>query len=74
MTVLEHLGAGVLVSVDAGGERIQVVVDDESEPEVGTEGWVVASPSRSLVFDDAGELVDAQAVGGKPEPAAVLDK
>jgi len=74
VTVLEHLGAGVLVSVDAGGERLQVVVDDESEPAVGTSGWVVASPSRSLVFDEAGELVDAQSVGNRPELTAVTDK
>ncbi len=61
VTILEHLGASVLVTVDAGEDRIQLVVDDEQEPAVGTSGWVVASARQSLLFGEDGELINAGA-------------
>ena len=57
-SVLEHLGAAVLVTVDVGDERVQVVVDDERAPEVGDDGYIGGSPHRTLLFGEDGELID----------------
>jgi multiple sugar transport system ATP-binding protein len=60
VTVLEHLGAAVLVTVDVGGDHLQVVVDDEEAPRVGETGSVVVLPRRTLLFGEDGTLLDAQ--------------
>ncbi|SED83489.1 ABC transporter ATP-binding protein [Ruania alba] len=53
VTVTESLGATTLVTAHAGAERLQVVVDEDDEPEPGARGWVVAPPRRTLLFDAA---------------------
>lgn len=62
VTVIESLGASVLVTVDVAGSLVQLVVDEDEEPAPGTRGWVVARPERSLLFDAATEqLIGAPA-------------
>ncbi|AYY13892.1 ABC transporter ATP-binding protein [Actinobacteria bacterium YIM 96077] len=57
-TIVENLGAAALVTVDAGGTLIQLVVDEDDEPEMGARGWVVPRIDRTLLFDGAsGELI-----------------
>ncbi|SEE55655.1 ABC transporter ATP-binding protein [Jiangella alba] len=52
VTVVENLGASVLVTVEAGdGLPVQVVVDEDEEPTPGTPGWVAVRPDRTLLFD-----------------------
>ncbi|TDE10635.1 ABC transporter ATP-binding protein [Jiangella asiatica] len=60
VTVVENLGASVLVTVEADDVLVQVVVDEDDEPAPGTRGWVSVRPDRTLLFDaDSGELVEA---------------
>lgn len=61
VTILEHLGASVLVTVEVGKNRVQVVVDDEQAPEVGDTGFVRGSARRTLLFGEDGELVRGEA-------------
>jgi multiple sugar transport system ATP-binding protein len=70
VSILEPLGAAVLVTVDAGTETLQLVVDDEAAPSVGDTGSVVVSPRRTLVFDADGELIEPEPAA-EPAPAAV---
>jgi multiple sugar transport system ATP-binding protein len=65
VTILENLGASVLVTVEAGGVLIQFVVDEDEEPAVGSRGWVVARPARTLLFDAATKGL----VGSSPLPS-----
>ena len=51
VTIIENLGASVLVTVEADGVPVQFVVDEDDEPAVGSRGWVVARPGRTLLFD-----------------------
>ncbi|WP_053205623.1 ABC transporter ATP-binding protein [Jiangella muralis] len=52
VTVVENLGASVLVTVEAAdGVLVQVVVDEDEEPTPGTPGWVAVRPDRTLLFD-----------------------
>ncbi|MBB5791725.1 ABC transporter ATP-binding protein [Jiangella mangrovi] len=56
VTVVENLGASVLVTVEAGDDvLVQVVVDEDDEPAPGTAGWVSVRPERTLLFDAASE-------------------
>jgi multiple sugar transport system ATP-binding protein len=65
-TVVENLGASVLVTVEADDALIQVIVDEDDEPAPGTRGWVVPRADRTLLFDaDSGELLRNPA----PRPA-----
>ena len=66
VSILEPLGAAVLVTVDAGTETLQLVVDDEAAPSVGDTGSVVVSPRRTLVFDSDGELIEPEPAGEHP--------
>ncbi|WP_298326909.1 ABC transporter ATP-binding protein [Haloactinopolyspora sp.] len=60
VTVAENLGASVLVTVNAQDTLIQVVVDEENEPDIGARGWVRARPGRTLLFDaESEELLGA---------------
>jgi multiple sugar transport system ATP-binding protein len=63
VTIIESLGASVLVTLDiTAGALIQLVVDEDEEPAVGTRGWALARPERSLLFDAATEqLIGAPA-------------
>ncbi|TDE97177.1 ABC transporter ATP-binding protein [Occultella glacieicola] len=51
VSVIENLGASVLVSAHSGEVRLQLVVAEDDEPSPGDRGWVVATPRRSLLFD-----------------------
>lgn len=56
VTVVENLGASVLVTVEAGdGVLVQVVVDEDDEPAPGVSGWVAVRPERTLLFDAESE-------------------
>jgi multiple sugar transport system ATP-binding protein len=68
VTVSESLGASVLVAMEADGGLIHFVVDEDDEPTVGTRGWAVARPERTLLFDAATE----QLIGG-PSGTAEAD-
>jgi multiple sugar transport system ATP-binding protein len=58
VTVVENLGASVLVTLQVGDAAIQVVVDEDHEPEPGAQGWVTTRPGRTLLFDaDSQELL-----------------
>ncbi|MFW6090513.1 MAG: ABC transporter ATP-binding protein [Actinomycetota bacterium] len=60
VTVTESLGASVLVSLDVGDALVQFVVSEDDEPPVGTRGWLVARPERTLLFDaESEELITA---------------
>ena len=66
VTVSESLGAAALVTAEAAGETLlQLVVDEDDEPAIGSTGWVVARPDRTLLFD-AGteELIRSPATRG----------
>src|SRR5690606_6683416 len=51
VSVVENLGASVLVALTAGEHRLQVVVSEEDEPSPGQRGWIVPVAGKSLVFD-----------------------
>ncbi len=70
VSILEHLGASVLVTVDVGENRIQLVVDDEEAPEVGDTGFVQGSARRTLLFGEDGELVRGEIGTGWVDAAA----
>ncbi|RIQ11450.1 ABC transporter ATP-binding protein [Jiangella rhizosphaerae] len=56
VTVVENLGASVLVTVEAAdGVLVQVVVDEDDEPAPGTAGFVAVRPERTLLFDAESE-------------------
>ncbi len=55
VTVAENLGASVLLTVDTGEVQIQVIVDEDDEPELGTRGWVRVRRGRTLLFDAESE-------------------
>lgn len=58
VSVLEHLGASTLVTVDCGEVPVGATVPEESEPEPGAEVWLTAPPGRTLLYrHDDGELV-----------------
>ncbi|WP_116950193.1 ABC transporter ATP-binding protein [Jiangella endophytica] len=63
VTVVENLGASVLVTLEAGdGVLVQVVVDEDEEPAPGASGWVAVRPDRTLLFDaESEELLDTVA-------------
>ncbi|HLV55060.1 MAG TPA: ABC transporter ATP-binding protein [Actinotalea caeni] len=53
VTVVENLGASVLVTTHAGEHRLQLVLDEDDEPAPGARGWVTARAHRTLLFDAA---------------------
>ncbi|PZF79316.1 ABC transporter ATP-binding protein [Jiangella anatolica] len=56
VTVVENLGASVLVTVEAAdGVLVQVVVDEDEEPAPGVAGFVAVRPERTLLFDAESE-------------------
>ncbi|NEE03416.1 ABC transporter ATP-binding protein [Phytoactinopolyspora halotolerans] len=55
VTIAENLGASALLTVEADETLIQVIVDEDDEPAVGTKGWVVARRDRTLLFDATSE-------------------
>jgi len=57
VTVVENLGATMLVSVDLGGVSAQALVAEGEQPEAGAPVWFVPDPRRSLVYDDGGLLI-----------------
>ncbi|WP_026876796.1 ABC transporter ATP-binding protein [Jiangella gansuensis] len=62
VTVIENLGASVLVTIEADDVLVQVVVDEDEEPAPGTRGWVAVRADRTLLFDsDSEELLGAAA-------------
>ncbi|MFI6810787.1 ABC transporter ATP-binding protein [Nonomuraea sp. NPDC050328] len=56
VVLTESLGASHLVTLEAAGETVQVIVAEGSEPELGDLGHAVPRADRSLVYRD-GELV-----------------
>ncbi|MFD0691962.1 ABC transporter ATP-binding protein [Actinomadura fibrosa] len=84
VSVVEHLGASSLVTLDVGDDRVSVVVGEDREPRPGDEGWAVPRPGRVLLYRDgelitgaaeaaeAGEATEAgEAAAGRPvEPVA----
>lgn len=59
VTVTENLGAAILVSVEVGDHLVQVIVDEDNEPSLGTRVWVTSEPRRMLLFDDDGVRIAA---------------
>ncbi|WP_166355714.1 ABC transporter ATP-binding protein [Phytoactinopolyspora limicola] len=58
VTVVENLGAAALVTMEADGVFLHLVVDEDDEPAPGTRGWAVPRHNRTLLFDAAGgELI-----------------
>lgn len=72
VTVAENLGAAMLISVEVGEHLIQVIVDEDVEPELGTTVWITSEPRRTLLFDEDGERIAAGTVApaGDPTPDA----
>src|SRR5690606_31118458 len=75
VTVVENLGASVLVTTHAGEHRLQLVLDEDDEPAPGARGWVTARAHRTLLFDAAsgrriapGAEDDGGAVAGEGRP------
>ena len=69
VTVVENLGASVLVTTVAGDDRLQLVLDEDHEPVPGTRGWVTARPHRTLLFDaSSGQRLDARTGAGDEMP------
>ena len=61
VAIVENLGTGFLVTVDIDEGIIQVTVPEESEPAIGSQAWVTASPERVLLYGkDDGELLGAE--------------
>ncbi|ACQ80800.1 ABC transporter related [Beutenbergia cavernae DSM 12333] len=64
VSVVENLGASVLVTVHVGEHRLQLVVGEDDEPAPGGTGWIVPTARRTLLFDaDSGSRLDASAAG-----------
>jgi len=59
VTVLENLGAAVLISLEVGSQMLQVIVDEGCEPVPGTRVWVTIDPRRTLLFDAEGSRIDS---------------
>ncbi|MEA4945572.1 MAG: ABC transporter ATP-binding protein [Propionicimonas sp.] len=53
VSVVENLGATVLVTVHLGEQKLQVLVGEDDEPAPDSTGWVVPSPTKTLLFDAA---------------------
>lgn len=51
VSVVENLGASVLIAVNAGGHKFQVVVPEDREPAPGDRGWIVPVAAKTLLFD-----------------------
>jgi multiple sugar transport system ATP-binding protein len=61
VTVAENLGAAMLIAVEVGDHLIQVIVDEDVEPELGTTVWIASEPRRTLLFDEDGDRIAAAA-------------
>ena len=59
VTVSENLGAAILVSVEIDDHLLQVIVDEDIEPKLGTRVWVTSEPRRTLLFDEDGARIAA---------------
>jgi multiple sugar transport system ATP-binding protein len=59
VTVAENLGAAMLIAVEVGDHLIQVIVDEDVEPELGTTVWITSEPRRTLLFDEDGDRIAA---------------
>jgi multiple sugar transport system ATP-binding protein len=74
VTVMENLGASVLVTLEVGEQLLQVIVDEGLEPAPGTVGWVTIDRRRTLLFDEQDVRIDAErsdaAIGGATLAAA----
>ncbi|MEV1128515.1 ABC transporter ATP-binding protein [Agromyces sp. NPDC049794] len=51
VSVVENLGASVLIAVNVGGHKFQVVVPEHREPAPGDRGWIVPQAAKTLLFD-----------------------
>ncbi|MDQ0894167.1 ABC transporter ATP-binding protein [Agromyces ramosus] len=51
VSVVENLGASVLIAVNAGGHKFQIVVPEDREPAPGDHGWIVPQAAKTLLFD-----------------------
>ncbi|MFE6964836.1 ABC transporter ATP-binding protein [Agromyces sp. NPDC057679] len=51
VSVVENLGASVLIAVNVDGHKLQVVVPEDHEPAPGDRGFVVPTGSKTLLFD-----------------------
>ncbi|MGP3974535.1 ABC transporter ATP-binding protein [Streptomyces sp. 8N114] len=61
VSVVENLGSAQLVTLECDGEvSVQVVVDEDHQPEPGGRGWAVPRNDRALLYRD-GNLVTAPA-------------
>jgi multiple sugar transport system ATP-binding protein len=61
VTIVENLGASMLVSVSCAGRSVQALVSEGEEPPVDDEVWVTPVDKRVLRYRAAdGELMDAE--------------
>jgi multiple sugar transport system ATP-binding protein len=61
VTIVENLGASMLVSVSCAGRSVQALVSEGEEPPVDAEVWVTPVDKRVLRYGAAdGELMDAE--------------
>ncbi|HEY1105865.1 MAG TPA: ABC transporter ATP-binding protein [Agromyces sp.] len=51
VSVVENLGASVLIAVNVDGHKLQVVVPEDHEPAPGDHGYLVPTGSKTLLFD-----------------------
>ncbi|WP_350348247.1 ABC transporter ATP-binding protein [Agromyces sp. G08B096] len=51
VSVVENLGASVLIVVNVGDLKLQVAVPEDQEPAPGDRGWVVPQTAKTLLFD-----------------------
>jgi len=71
VTVVENLGASVLVTAVAGEDRLQLVLGEDDEPAPGSHGWITVPPQRTLLFDaESGQRLDARAEHALPSVPA----
>lgn len=72
VTVSENLGAAMLVAVEVGEHLLQVIVDEDVEPALGTTVWIASEPRRTLLFDEDGDRIALrEGTPGKQHAAAV---
>ncbi|WP_069164719.1 ABC transporter ATP-binding protein [Nocardia altamirensis] len=58
VSTVAHLGATSLVTVEADGFTVGVIVPEAAEPALGADGWVVPQPDRVLHYDaESGTLL-----------------
>jgi multiple sugar transport system ATP-binding protein len=71
VAIVENLGTSALVSLEAGEITLAATVPEGSEPDIGTDRWLVPQPGRALLYRaDDGELIEGAAPGSVPAAEA----